>query len=285
MSERLADRVGAALGVAPARARVVAGGDVNRALRVDLVDGRSVFVKHGGGDASMYGAEAGGLAWLAEPGALRVPRVLAVGDDDAPFLAIEWLERGRPGPRHDEVLGRGLAALHGAGAERFGLDGPGYVGPLDVPNAPAPDWAAFYGDRRLRPLAAMAERRGSLPDGWRARIEALADRLPDLVGPPEPPARLHGDLWSGNVMTLADGCPALVDPAAYGGHREIDLAMLRLFGGASARFEAAYDEAHPLAPGWRERVPLMQALPLLVHVILFGGGYVGALGDVLDRHV
>ncbi len=285
MSERLADRVGAALGATPTRARVVAGGDVNRALRVDLVDGRSVFVKHGGGDASMYGAEAGGLAWLAEPGALRVPRALAVGDDDEPFLAIEWLERGPPGPRHDEVLGRGLAALHRAGAERFGLDGPGYVGPLHVPNAPAPDWAAFYGERRLRPLAAMAERRGSLPDGWRARIEALADRLPDLVGPPEPPARLHGDLWSGNVMALADGSPALVDPAAYGGHREIDLAMLRLFGGASARFEAAYDEAHPLAPGWRERVPVMQALPLLVHVILFGGGYVGALGDVLDRHV
>ncbi len=285
MSERLAERVGAALGAALARARVVAGGDVNRALRVDLVDGRRVFVKHGGGDASMYAAEASGLAWLAEPGALRVPRVLAVGDDDVPFLAIEWLERGPPGPRHDEALGRGLAALHRAGAERFGLDGPGYVGPLHVPNAPAPDWAGFYGERRLRPLAAMAERRGSLPQGWRARIEALADRLPDLVGPPEPPARLHGDLWSGNVMALADGTSALVDPAAYGGHREIDLAMLRLFGGASARFEAAYDEAHPLAPGWRERVPVMQALPLLVHVILFGGGYVGALGDVLDRHV
>ena len=285
MSERLADLVGAALGVAPARARVVAGGDVNRALRVDLVDGRSVFVKHGGGDASMYGAEAGGLAWLAEPGSLRVPRVLAVGDDDVavPGDRVAGARAARATPRRGARAGARGAPR--AGAERFGLDGPGYVGPLHVPNAPAPDWAAFYGDRRLRPLAAMAERRGSLPDGWRARIEALADRLPDLVGPPEPPARLHGDLWSGNVMALADGSPALVDPAAYGGHREIDLAMLRLFGGASARFEAAYDEAHPLAPGWRERVPLMQALPLLVHVILFGGGYVGALGDVLDRHV
>jgi len=285
MRGRLAGLVGSALGAPVRGARVVAGGDVNRALRVDLDDGRRVFVKHGGGGAPMYAAEATGLAWLAEAGGLRVPRVLAVGGGDAPFLAIEWLERGPPGRGHDEALGRGLATLHLAGAERFGLDGPGYVGPLPVSNAAAGGWAEFYGDRRLRPLAAVAERRGSLPRGWRARIDALADRLPDLVGPPEPPARLHGDLWSGNVMTLADGSPALVDPAAYGGHREIDLAMLRLFGGVSERFQATYEESYPLAPGWRERIPVMQALPLLVHVILFEGRYVGALGDVLDRHV
>ncbi|MDZ7732748.1 MAG: fructosamine kinase family protein [Acidimicrobiia bacterium] len=118
-----------------------------------------------------------------------------------------------------------------------------------------------------------------------AAFERLFDRLPDLVGPPEPPARLHGDLWAGNLLIAADGAPWLVDPAPYGGHREVDLAMMRLFGGFGPACYAAYDEAHPLAPGHEERIGLYQLYPLLVHVTLFGGGYAGRTAEVVRRYV
>jgi len=97
--------------------------------------------------------------------------------------------------------------------------------------------------------------------------------MAELVGPPEPPARLHGDLWAGNVIGDEEGRPCLIDPSAFGGHREVDLAMLLLFGAPSERVLAAYEEAAPLADGWRERVELYQLLPLLVHAVLFGGSY------------
>ena len=115
--------------------------------------------------------------------------------------------------------------------------------------------------------------RGALPSGGAAAIERTLDRIAELAGPPEPPARLHGDLWGGNVLAGADGRPYLIDPAAYGGHREVDLAMLRLFGAPSPRTLAAYEEVHPLADGHERRVPLWQLFPLLVHAVLFGGSY------------
>lgn len=287
MSEGLAEAVAASLDARPASARSVAGGDVSRAMLVELGDGRRVFVKHGAhAPHAMYEAEAAGLRWLADADALRVPRVLAVGQTDGPaFLALEWLDQGTPSPQHDELLGRGLARLHASGAPGFGWRAPGFIGPLEVPNEPTPTWAEFYGRRRLLPLARVAVQRSRLAPAELTRIEHLCERLGDLLGPEEPPARLHGDLWSGNAVVLADGSPALVDPAAYGGHREVDLAMMRLFGGFSERVHAAYEEVHPLAEGADERVALMQVLPLLVHVVLFGGGYVASLRTVLGRYL
>jgi fructosamine-3-kinase len=136
-----------------------------------------------------------------------------------------------------------------------------------------PDWPGFYAERRLRPLAAQARDRGALSADAARLIERVCERMPELAGPPEPPARLHGDLWSGNVHWGADGRPWLIDPAAYGGHREVDLAMLHLFGAPGAAFLPAYEEVAPLADGHAERVELYQLLPLLVHAVLFGGGY------------
>lgn len=229
----------------------------------------------------MYPAEAAGLAWLAGAGAIRVPGVLHA--DDA-VLALEWITPGRPGPGHDERLGLGLAALHRAGAPSFGLGADGFIGTIPQSNAPLPDWPAFYGERRIAPVARRAHARGLLDAAAMAGVERLIARLPDLCGPPEPPARLHGDLWGGNAMADEAGAPVLVDPAAYGGHREVDLAMMRLFGGFSAAVFAAYAEAHPLAPGHEERVDLYQLYPLLVHVALFGAGYVPGVERVLGRY-
>ncbi len=251
-----------------------------------LADGRELFVKHRpGAPAGMYPAEAAGLAWIAEAGALRTPGVVAVGDARPPrFLALEWIPRGRPGPGHDAALGRGLARLHRAGAPAFGLDRDNFIGSLPQPNASAPSWPDFYGERRLQPMARAAVDAGALPAGFLDGLDRLRARLPGLCGPPEPPARLHGDLWGGNAMTAADGAPVLIDPAAYGGHREVNLAMMRLFGGFSEAVFAAYAEAHPLADGHRERVELYQLYPVLVHVVLFGGGYARSAERILRRY-
>jgi fructosamine-3-kinase len=271
--------------------RRVGGGDINESFRVAL-DGGDAFVKtRADAAAGEYAAEAAGLAWLAEPGALRTPRVLEI---DARYLALEWIAsspEGEPDPsgrRSDagvEELGRGLALTHQAGAPCFGsAGGSGGFGSLRLSNEPAGDWPEFYAERRLRPLARLARERGALSRPVTEAVERVCEALGELCGPPEPPARLHGDLWSGNVLADARGRPWLIDPSAYGGHREVDLAMLRLFGSPSPRLFAAYEEVAPLAEGWRERVELYQLLPLLVHALLFGGSYAGAVERVAFRY-
>ncbi len=278
--------------------RRVGGGDINEAFHVLLADGSDAFVKTRPDAApGEYAAEAAGLAWLAEPGALRTPRVLEV---DERYLALEWISTAASGgldAAGAEELGRGLAATHAAGAPCFGwaggaagfgsggpaggggngggagAGGAAGFGSLRLSNEPAEDWPAFYAERRLRPLALLAGERGALSRAGVDAVERVCGRLGELCGPAEPPARLHGDLWSGNVMADVHGRPWLIDPSAYGGHREVDLAMLRLFGAPSERVFAAYEELAPLADGWQQRVELYQLLPLLVHALLFGGSY------------
>jgi fructosamine-3-kinase len=265
-------------------ARRVGGGDINEAWRVTLADGREAFVKTRPGAApAEYAAEAAGLRWLAEPGALPTPRVLEIAPD---YLALEWIEPGVLDAAGAEDFGRGLALTHAAGAPVFGEPdlGAASFGSLRLPNDAAPDWPAFYAERRLRPLARIARERDALSDAGARTVEAVCERLPELSGPAEPPARLHGDLWSGNVFADAAGRAWLIDPSAYGGHREVDLAMLRLFGAPSERIFEAYAELAPLASGWEERVQLWQLLPLLVHAVLFGGSYRGAAERVARRY-
>lgn len=284
----LADALVEALGTPLADLRGIAGGDLNDAYAAVLADGSRVFVKTAADAAPhAYTREAEGLEWLAEPGALPVPDVLAVADDPgAPrFLALAWVDAGRRIPATDEQFGRGLAALHAAGAPEFGGAHDLVLGPLTLPNDPCDDWPSFYLTRRLEPVVRMACDRGALPPGGVGVLDALASRLPELAGPPEPPARLHGDLWSGNVLADVGGRPWLIDPAAYGGHREIDLAMLRLFGAPAPTFLAAYEECMPLADGHEERVELWQALPLLVHAVLFGGSYGTSAVAAMRRYI
>jgi fructosamine-3-kinase len=262
----------AALGVQVAAAARVGGGCINQGWRVDLASGERLFVKtRPEVAAGEYAAEADGLRWLAEPGVVRVPAVWAVRDD---MLVLEWIDEGGGlDAGGAEAFGRGLAELHAAGADEFGWHAPIRFGPLEISNDPLASWPEFYADRRLRPLARRALGGGSLSRAGFDAVERVCERIEDLAGPAEPPARLHGDLWGGNVLAGTDGRAVLIDPAAHGGHREVDLAMLRLFGSPGARVFGAYDEARPLADGWRDRVGLWQLFPLLVHAVLFGGGY------------
>jgi fructosamine-3-kinase len=264
----------AAIGEPVASARRVGGGCINEGWRVELESGEALFVKTRPEVApGEYAAEADGLRWLAEPGAVRLPAVRAVADD---MLALEWIDAGSLDATGAEELGRGLAAMHTAGADSFGWHAPIRFGRLEISNEPIDDWPEFYAERRLLPLARQAQDEGSLSRTGADAVEAVAARIDDLAGPPEPPARLHGDLWGGNVMAGADGRAVLIDPAAHGGHREVDLAMLRLFGSPGTRVFDAYQEAAPLAAGHEDRVPLWQLFPLLVHAVLFGGSYGGS---------
>jgi fructosamine-3-kinase len=273
--------VEAALGSAVVTWDGVSGGDINEAHQARLADGRCVFVKsNGAAPAGMFEAEARGLDWLGRAQALRVPQVIAQGPD---FLVLELI---RPGPRRpdfDERLGRGLAALHRAGAPSFGLDHDNFIGRLAQSNQALPTWAEFYRERRLLPQLRLAVDGRRASASMRKGFDRLLARIEEFVGPPEPPARLHGDLWGGNAMVDDKGMPCLIDPAIYGGHREVDLAMMRLFGGFGPRVFAAYHEAFPLPPGHEARVPLYQLYFLMVHVNLFGGSYVASVEHALAR--
>jgi fructosamine-3-kinase len=288
MDERVRSAIEARLGERITRAEALAGGDINDAYRLELASGRPVFAKtHASADPRMFPCEARGLAWLGEARALRVPEVLAVSADadEVSFLVLELLE---PGPRcsdFDERLGRGLAELHRAGPVELGLDHDNFIGSLPQSNRRHSNWAEFFCAERLGAQLALPNAKRLLPTSVRRSFERLFERIDERVGPPEPTARLHGDLWGGNLHTAPHGAPVLIDPAVYGGHREMDLAMMRLFGGFSRRVFAAYQESHPLEAGHEERISLWQLYPLLVHVNLFGAGYVGSVASALERYV
>jgi fructosamine-3-kinase len=286
----------AALGCDVVELSRVPGGDLNDAYGARLADGRLVFIKTAADAApGGFAAEAAGLRWIAAvDDAPAVPEVLAVVDppevaDEPRLLALSWVSEGRLGAAGEESLGRGLAALHRAGADAHGAAPPGAprglrIGPLALPAGTAPTWAEAFAELRLLPLARRASAHGGLPVSTLDDVERICERLSELSGPAEPPARLHGDLWGGNVLADHNGAPHLIDPAAYGGHREIDLAMLRLFGGPGDRCFSAYAESYPLADGHEDRVELWQLFPLLVHTVLFGGGYAERATAVARRY-
>lgn len=246
---------------------------------VDLADGRRAVVKRGAGPGAAA-AEAAGLRWLGSTGDVPTPEVYACDDDE---LHTQYVPPAQPSVEAAQQFGRGLAALHLRGATSYGAappEGPvdAWIGLAPMRNVVHDDWPSFYRSERVEPYVRLARDAGTLTAAQSDVVTGACEQLPAVCGPPEPPARLHGDLWSGNVHWSSDGV-WLIDPAAHGGHRETDLAMLRLFGlphldvVLHVYAEAAVDLGAPLADGWRERVGLHQLFPLLVHTVLFGGGY------------
>jgi fructosamine-3-kinase len=263
------------LGAGLLAAQSLGGGHGVRHYRLTLAGGRMAFAKIQdqdpyGNAPDSFAAEAHGLRWLGEAGAAPAPAVLA---SDPACLVTDWIDKGRPTRDAARAFGCELARLHAAGAASFGAPWPGVIAGLPLPNDAADSWPDWYAANRLLPYARIASDAGTLGQADTRLIEAAAARSADLAGPPEPPSRIHGDCWSGNVLWSA-GRGWLIDPAAHGGHRESDLAMLALFGAPFLdQILASYAETVPLADGWQTRIPLHQLHPLLVHVCLFGGSY------------
>ena len=267
-----AARAEALLGLGVVSTTPVAGGDICTSTRLRLTDGHGAIIKtRPQAPEGFFEREAEGLAWLRYAGGAKVPAVMAVAPD---CLVVDWIEPSKPTTDAAERFGRDLATTHAAGADGFGAAVDGFIGLAPLPNRSLPAWPEFYASRRVMPYLRAAVDRRALTTDEAAVIESAMRRIHDLAGPDEAPARIHGDLWSGNLVWGSDGDVWLIDPAAHGGHRETDLAMLSLFGAPHLqRILDAYAEAAPLADGWEDRRPLHQLHPLLVHAVLFGGTY------------
>lgn len=289
LPDALVQRLEPHLGGAVEACAPVGGGCIANGCRLEA-GGATRFLKWGGEEvAQTFPGEAAGLEALRQAGSeVVLPEVFAVApaeasaEGEAPgFLLMEWIPSGRPGQGFWETFGRALAGLHRHTGAAYGFGQDNFIGRLPQRNASERRWPAFFRKHRLQPQAERARESGRWQKTWDAPFDALLQRLPDLL-PARPEASvLHGDLWSGNFMTTTLGRPALIDPAAYYGHRETDLALTELFGGFEEGFYAAYREAWPLEPGYDARRDVYNLYHLINHLNHFGRGYAAQVEAVL----
>lgn len=269
------------------RRRSASGGCINNGEYLVTSQGQSFFLKtNPSAPTAMFAREAEGLlALAAAPHAAteRVPRTPDVFLVGADFLLLEDLQPGSPQAGFWERLGRELAVLHLHTNPEFGFQHDNYIGSTPQPNTWCADGFAFFAEHRLLFQARLARRRGLLPPDDLLAVKRLVGRLSHLV-PEQPASLLHGDLWSGNVLSTAFGVPALIDPAVYYGWAEAELAMTALFGAFPERFYLAYSEMRPLEKGYRQRFGLYNLYHLLNHLNLFGSGYLADVQAILNRY-
>ncbi len=274
-----------AIGAPVTRVQAVGGGDINEARRLESNAG-AFFLKLNDlpQAADMLRTEARGLSLLADAGAIRTPRVIHQGESGGyAYLLLKFIEPGRRTADFWEQFGRALADLHREPQEYFGLPFNNYIGSLPQYNGRYDNFPIFYIEKRLQPQLEMALRDSLLNRADARHMEALYTRLDELL-PVEPPALVHGDLWGGNFLVDSKDRAVLIDPAAAYAHREMDLGMSRLFGGFDAQFYAAYQAAYPMENGWEDRMEIYQLYYLLVHVNLFGKGYVESVRRIINRY-
>ncbi|MCF6407162.1 fructosamine kinase family protein [Chitinophaga filiformis] len=259
------------------------GGDINETFKLNT-DSGLLFLKMNDARSypDMFEREFMGLEAIYATNTLAVPRPLATGRSGGKvFLVTEFIEKGGANPDFWENFAAGLSRMHRHTQAHFGLPQANYIGTIKQYNTPYTNWSVFYAFNRLQPLTRVAYDRQVIDKQMVTQMEGLWRQLPQIF-PDEPPALLHGDLWSGNFMVGPDGRARVYDPAVYYGNREMDLAMARLFGGFDTRFYYTYQSMFPLAHEWQQRISICQLYPLMVHLLLFGGSYYNSVKEVLD---
>ncbi len=280
LTTSLADRVEAAIGQRPVTVVPLSGGSTVTVLKVTLPDGEAIVAKTGQGHLAIERAMLDDLARLS---ALPIPRVL-YGDDALLLMSHIAHDGGAPGAAAQEHAAELLAALHSTPRERFGYERDTVIGQLPQPNPPGDSWVDFFRDHRLLHMTEAGHREGTVSDRLRGRLEALATRLDEYIDEPTHPALLHGDVWTGNVLSRGDRVAGFIDPAIYCGHPEIELAFATLFGTFDAPFFRRYRELAPLEPGFFEiRRDLYNIYPLLVHVRYWDVSYARPIEATLSR--
>jgi fructosamine-3-kinase len=266
-------------------ASVISGGCINNALKVQTSAGAFFLKWHDSIPPDMFEKEAMGLDLLHESGSVRVPHVIGYGNTGGRYyLLMEYLEGAQQSGAYWENLGRSLGEMHrNVRSDRYGLEHNNYIGRLPQRNRWHNDWLTFFIEERLEVQLQMAIEQRQVDATFAARYRAFYKKLPDLLSK-DPPSLLHGDLWSGNVMTGPAGQACLIDPAVYYGHREIELSFTKMFGGFGGEFYTAYQEVWPLTPGFDSRIDIYNIYPSMVHVNLFGGAYLDGVERVLRRY-
>lgn len=262
----------------------ISGGSINMAVKVSTKAG-NFFVKWNDAHKypDMFKKETRGLKLLESTGALKIPKV--IGKDEVgehAFLILEFLDQGNIHADFWNRFGSSLAKIHQNTHTLFGLDHDNYIGSLYQSNKQHENWISFFSEERIQPQLKLAYDSNLLDNTILKAAERLFKILNGII-PIGSPALLHGDLWSGNFMIDSGGNPVLIDPAVYYGHREMDLAMTRLFGGFDQAFYEAYHKNFPLEKGWEKRLEIYNLYPLLVHVNLFGGNYISQVASILSR--
>lgn len=267
-------------------AEPVGGGSINLTWRITARPAENYFLKVNAAQnfPQMFRKERVGLEVLARTGSIRVPEVLLVTEESGlQFLLLEWVEEGRRTPAFWKRFGEQLARLHRHTNDQFGFAEDNYMGSLPQRNTWHQDWPGFFEACRLRPQVDLALRNGLLDTGMAAQFEKLYGLLGSIFEP-EPPSLLHGDLWGGNFICDQREQPVLIDPAIYYGHRSMDLAMTKLFGGFYKDFYQSYEYHFPLPPNHGAQWEICNLYPLLVHLNLFGTSYLGGIADVLKKY-
>ncbi|NVK03214.1 MAG: fructosamine kinase family protein [Flavobacteriia bacterium] len=256
----------------------LSGGDIHSVFSFELEGTKYAIKVNDAMPSDVFEKEAAGLKALAECPALNVPKVLQEGShNEVDFLLLEYIENGTGAV--DFEFGDHLAELHKMTSSSFGWESDNYIGSLPQVNTPTPSWQEFFVEYRLNVRVKELRDAGAVSRADISIFDSLAARFEERI-PKESPSFLHGDLWSGNALVDNSGQTWLIDPAVYYGHREMDLAMMKLFGGFSEGVFRAYNERFPLEPEWKSRVQLNQLYPMLVHAVLFGGHYVRSSVDI-----
>lgn len=262
------------------------GGSINECFLLDTSSGK-FFLKRNELDAfpGLFEKEKAGLALLRQIPEFKIPEIILSGNFDAfQYLIFEFIDRGTEDTSFWEKFGRALAQLHKITGQSYGLEYDNYIGSLKQSNAKHTSWFGFFKQERLEPQLLLALERKRISRDTYELFQAFYTKIEHFF-PVEVPALLHGDLWSGNFMCSAHGEPVIFDPAVYYGHREMDIAMTRLFGGFNSKFYSAYNEVWPLQDGWKERSDVCNLYPLLVHLNLFGGTYLKSIKTTLEIYL